>query len=374
MVKKNDNQIEVSNSLEDIRLQYECEQAFIRRYSLEPSVREEWNKFLSQEKTIEKEKKRISIRKTKRTLWISVGMAVAAIFIGILFLPLLEEPVSTPSVSKPLFVLLEESTEHDVKIEETNEQKQSTTEYAIATESVNKQGAILSSRQADYTQVKSQAMQMKVSIPRGKTYHVILNDGTEVWLNAGSRLLFPNHFDGETRSVTLHGEAYFKVAKNEKKPFVVITDQLATYVLGTEFNVKAYEGSESHVTLVKGSVKVEIPKVQKEVLLAPGEDIACLHDGTCTVERVDTEHYIQWMAGYFYFDNVCLKDILKELGYWYNLTVEAENDMDLMDMRLHFVVERDKGIEQVIKKLNAYHYLSVTKEENTLVVCRKVNN
>jgi len=371
MVKKTDNQNETSNPLEDIRLQYECEQAFIRRYSPEPSVREEWNKFLSQEERIEKEKKRISIRKTKRTLWISVGMTVAAIFIGMLFLPLLEEPLPTPPVSKPLLVLLKESKEHEIKIEETDEREQKISEYNLATEPVNKQGAILSSKQADYTQVKSRTSQMKVSIPRGKTYHITLNDGTEVWLNAGSRLLFPNHFDGETRSVTLHGEAYFKVAKDEKKPFVVVTDQLATYVLGTEFNVKAYEGSESHVTLVKGSVKVEIPKVQKEILLSPGEDIACLHDGTCTVEQVDTERYIQWMAGYFYFDNVCLKDILKELGYWYNLTVEAENDMDLMDMRLHFVVERDKGIEQVIKKLNAYHYLSVTKEENTLVVCRK---
>lgn len=370
MVRKNENETETSRPQEDRCLQYECEQAFIRRHFSEPSADNEWDEFIS--RIAEKENKRKSARESKRIIWISVAMTAAAVLIGMFFLPLLQSP--QPAVHKPLLVLLEESTENEVKIEETDEQEQRTIEYELATESVNKQGALLSSKQADYTQVKSRTSQMKVSIPRGKTYHITLSDGTEVWLNAGSRLSFPNHFDGETRSVTLHGEAYFKVARNEKKPFVVITDHLATHVLGTEFNVKAYDDSETHVTLVQGSVKVEIPEIQKEVLLYPGEDMACLPDGTCKVEQVDTECYIQWMEGYFYFDNVCLKDILKELGYWYNLKIEAEYDMELMDMRLHFVVERDRGIEQVIEKLNTYHYLSVTKEENTLVVCRKVDN
>lgn len=355
------------DSLEDIRLQYECEQACARRHFQEPSVDVEWKKF--QSLLEDKVQKHTAVQKPLRMRWIGAALAIAAVFTGIIYFTVWHE--SEPVETKPLLVLLEETSEQEVRIEEKDEVHHETAEYELTAKPMEKQGAVLSSKQADYSLTKAQPLQLTVSVPRGKIYPIRLNDGTEVWLNAGSRMSFPNRFEGDTRTVMLEGEAYFKVARDEKRPFIVNTDQVSTHVLGTEFNVKAYPGSESHVTLVKGSVKVEIPNTQKEVLLYPGEDIACLENGTCTVKQVDTEEYAQWLAGYFYFDNVHLKDILKELGYWYNLTVELEEDAFLLDMRLHFVVERNIGITQVAEKLNMYRYLSVTKEGNTLRVCRK---
>lgn len=355
------------DTLDDVRLQYECEQALLRHRFPVPSVDAEWNKFKSQVDidVVVKYPNRVKVLRLK---WV-VATMVAAVFVGILFMLTLDSPVEIST--KPLVVLLEKTSENTIKMVETDEVKNKVSEYELTEERLETKGAVLSTKQADYTQVNEQPAQIVVSIPRGQTYQVTLNDGTEVWLNAGSRLSFPNRFDGNSRVVTLDGEAYFKVARDENRPFVVQTKQIATHVLGTEFNVKAYEGLESHVTLVKGSVRVEIQETQKEVLLYPGEDIACLHNGTYSVKQVDTARYAQWLAGYFYFDDVCLRDILKELGYWYNLTIEAEDDMNLMDMRLHFVAEHNDGIASVVDKLNMYDYLSVSLEENALVVCRK---
>ena len=367
MIEKKKHPSGTSDPLDDIRLQYECEQAFVRHRFPEPSVDAEWEKFKLQVEA----KEWVHPKPLRRTLalrWIGTAMA-AAVFVGVMFLVTWSEPVEMES--KPLVVLLEKTSDNTLKMVETDEAKEEVAEYELTAELLEKKGAVLSSEQADYTRVNEQVAQISVSIPRGQTYRITLNDGTEVWLNAGSRLSFPSRFTGGPRVVTLDGEAYFKVSRDENRPFIVKTAQIATHVLGTEFNMKAYEGSESHVTLVKGSVKVEIKDTQKEVLLYPGEDIACLHDGTCQVRQVDTTRYAQWLDGYFYFDDVCLKDILKELGYWYNLTIEAEDDVRLMDMRLHFVAEHNDGIESVIEKLNMYDYLSVLQKDNSLVVCRK---
>jgi len=368
MIEKKGHNSDISEALDDIRLEYECGQAFVRHRFPKPSVEAEWEKFKSQVDG----KAKVQLKPLRRELalrWLGAVMA-AAIFMGAMFIITLDEQVTVES--KPLVVLLEKTSDNTLKMIETDEVADKISEYELTTaELLEKKGAILSSKQADYTQVNEQPAQILVSIPRGQTYQITLNDGTEVWLNAGSRLSFPSSFIGDSRVVTLDGEAYFKVARDEKRPFIVSTSQIATHVLGTEFNMKAYEGLESHVTLVKGAVKVEIKDSQKEVLLYPGEDIACLHDGTCQVRQVDTTRYAQWLDGYFYFDDVCLKDILKELGYWYNLTIEAEDDARLMDMRLHFVAEHDDGIESVIEKLNMYDYLSVCQKDNSLVVCRK---
>lgn len=367
MMEKKENQLDTLDAMDEIRLQYECEQAFVRHRFPKPPVDAEWERFKSQMDGKEEAQAK-SLPRTLALKWIGVAMA-AAVFIGAVFIFASDNQVEVES--KPLVVLLEKTSDNTIKMVETDEIKDETSEYELTAELLEKKGAVLSSKQANYTQVNEQPAQILVSIPRGQTYQITLNDGTEVWLNAGSRLSFPSRFTGDSRIVTLDGEAYFKVAKDEKRPFIVKTEQIATHVLGTEFNVKAYAGLESHVTLVKGSVKVEIKDTQKEVLLYPGEDIACLHDGTCQVKEVDTTRYAQWLAGYFYFDDVCLKDILKELGYWYNLTIEAEDDARLMDMRLHFVAEHNDGIASVIEKLNMYDYLSVTQKDDRLYVCRK---
>ena len=145
---------------------------------------------------------------------------------------------------------------------------------------------------------------------------------------------------------------------------------MTTEVLGTEFNIKAYSGSEAHVTLVRGSVKVHLPQADQEVLLTPGDDIA--YNGTnYTVQQTDISYYTQWMEGYFYYDNVSLTDVLKDLGRWYNVTIALEQDSLLLSQRLHFVADRNENIDNAIENLNHYPYLSVYKDGDRINVCRK---
>ena len=118
------------------------------------------------------------------------------------------------------------------------------------------------------------AQLMALSVPRGQDYHLTLADGTQVWMNAESRLEFPDRFNGNTREVRLKGEAYFEVKKDAKRPFVVHTDYLTTRVLGTAFNVRAYSRRDASVTLVSGRVQVNSGDLIESGENARGEALA----------------------------------------------------------------------------------------------------
>lgn len=203
-----------------------------------------------------------------------------------------------------------------------------------------------------------------VRTPRGKAYTVVLPDGTRAILNADSKLLFPSRFTGENREVQLIGEAYFDVKKDAAHPFIVKTEKVVTRVLGTEFNLTAYPESDVSVTLISGSVVVN-----DDVTLKPGEN-ATLDGEECKVTTVDTEYYTQWKDGYFYFDNVPLIDVVRELGRWYNINIQI-NDNSLMSYRLHFIADRNANIEQVVQNLNELSFLSVEKQGNRLILMKK---
>ena len=166
----------------------------------------------------------------------------------------------------------------------------------------------------------------------------------------------------------LVGEAYFKVSKNKHRPFIVETGNLYTKVLGTEFNLKAYPHSDVNVTLIKGSVAVNAEG--KEVMLKPGQNAEYSEDKDIEVTTVDTEGYIQWKDGYFYFDNVPLIDVVRDLGRWYNVNIEIRNN-SLMSYRLHFIASRKASIKEFVDNLNEFNYLHVVHKDNKLIIDRK---
>lgn len=346
------------------RLQYECEQAFLRLQFEEPSGAEEWKKFSSR---VRQEKK----KSRKLRSFILFSASVAALLIAVF---LLWSNVETTLHEKQVAVLVKtEPVKQASVIEEdiSSEEKTETPLPNISKARIEKEGVVLSATEADYTRASVEKVCRNiVSIPRGQVYKIVLSDGTEVWMNASSRLSFPTRFSGSRRTVTLEGEAYFKVARDEQHPFVIITDKMTTEVLGTEFNVKAYKDSEAHVTLVQGSVKVHLPGIDREVLLVPGDDITCTDDDF-QVHQVNVSYYTYWMEGYFYYDNVHLSDILKDLGRWYNVTIEMEQDSLLEEQRLHFVADRSETIDSVIENLNLYQYLSVIKDGENKITVRK---
>lgn len=239
------------------------------------------------------------------------------------------------------------------------------------TAGITKTGIVVNSTKADFSRVKATSgePEMKtISTPRGKDYELVLSDGTVVLLNADSKITFPTRFTGNKRTVKLVGEAYFKVSKNKHRPFIVETGNLYTKVLGTEFNLKAYPHSDVNVTLIKGSVAVNAEG--KEVMLKPGENAEYSENKDIEVTTVDTEGYIQWKDGYFYFDNVPLIDVVRDLGRWYNVNIEIRNN-SLMSYRLHFIASRKASIKEFVDNLNEFNYLHVVHKDNKLIIDRK---
>lgn len=158
---------------------------------------------------------------------------------------------------------------------------------------------------------------------RGKQLSVTLSDGTQVWLNASSKIEFPAHFEGHLREVSVRGEAYFEVAHNKQKPFVVHTADQQVKVLGTHFNVRGYrEEPFDAVTLLEGAVEVA-GKDYKPVYLKPADQFVQQHGHSDPSVRVlsNPESVIAWKNGDFYFEDADAETIVKELERWYPVSI-----------------------------------------------------
>ena len=208
--------------------------------------------------------------------------------------------------------------------------------------------------------------QLTLTTPRGKDYHVTLSDGTQIWMNADSRLEFPKQFTSNQRRVKLRGEAYFEVAKNAAKPFVVETDYFTTTVLGTTFNVKAYSAKGANIVLVEGSVRVNAGK--QALTLAPGQQASLDSKlSTLNTKQVDTYPYTQWREGFFYFENQTLFEIMQELGRWYNVNI-AFDDPQKMNLRLHFVCKRSQSLAEAIKNMNELGVVEIEYTGDAVII------
>lgn len=192
---------------------------------------------------------------------------------------------------------------------------------------------------------------MTLSTPRGGEYQIILSDGTQVTLNADSKLTYPRTFNGDQRIVELQGEAYFEVAKEKETSFIVKTKNEAVRVLGTHFNVNAYpEDTYSYVSLIEG--RVEVSTAMSSNVLSPGQQ-AVTTDNNMTVQQINIDEAIAWKNGEFMFNNENLESVMHKLSRWYD--IEAIVSPDLKHMSIWGSVSRydsfDKVLE-VIKLLN----------------------
>lgn len=165
--------------------------------------------------------------------------------------------------------------------------------------------------------------------PKGGEYNLVLADGTKIWLNADSKLKYPVKFSGIKRVVELEGEAYFEVAKNVNKPFLIKTNDYNVEVLGTVFNLWAYkEENKVMTTLVEGSVKIkDFDGSGNGVIIKPNEQLILNKtEKGILIRKVDPLDYTAWKDGRFIFVKQSLDDILKILSRWYNFDVEFESD------------------------------------------------
>jgi transmembrane sensor len=160
-----------------------------------------------------------------------------------------------------------------------------------------------------------------VATPRGGQYQVVLPDGTKVWLNAASSVKYPTVFNGKTRSVEMTGEVYFEVAKNPLKPFIVKTNRAEVEVLGTHFNVMAYnDEAVMKTTLLEGSVKVRSGNASK--VIKPGEQAIVNDNNELTVTgNIDVDEEIAWKNGLFLFNDADIRSIMRQAARWYDVDV-----------------------------------------------------
>lgn len=169
---------------------------------------------------------------------------------------------------------------------------------------------------------EDQQADLVLTTPKGGQYQLTLADGTKVWINADSKLIYPNIFAGKVREVELEGEAYFEVAENKEKPFVVKTASERVEVLGTHFNVSAYkEETLSSVALLEGSVKVVLPN-DFEKIIQPGQQTVT-HGTQMVVQQVNPEEVVAWKNGEFMFNNENLESVMRKLARWYDLEIEV---------------------------------------------------
>ena len=166
-----------------------------------------------------------------------------------------------------------------------------------------------------------------IYVPAGQRVNITLSDGTNVWLNARTRMLYPAVFERPVRQVTIDGEAYFDVTKDEKKPFVVETNKCNMEVLGTKFNVDSYSEKEDfEVALMEGSVKVVSRRKANEALvLKPDNKVSLQMDGTLKIAPVDDYDLYRWKEGLICFKNKSFLSIMKELEEYFGTQIKVEN-------------------------------------------------
>jgi ferric-dicitrate binding protein FerR (iron transport regulator) len=198
----------------------------------------------------------------------------------------------------------------------------------------------------------------KISTPKGGQYHIVLPDGSKVWLNAESTLRFPTMFTGNERQVELTGEAYFEVAKLEvpsssvktgkMMPFKVQTNGVNIEVLGTHFNVMAYSNEKSvNTTLLEGSVRVSQLKTNNSQLLKPGQQARV--NESIKIVNVDTEEVIAWKNGFFHFNGADIQTVMGQIERWYNVEVDYEGEVTSK----HFtgIISREINASKVLDML-----------------------
>jgi hypothetical protein len=188
-----------------------------------------------------------------------------------------------------------------------------------------------------------------LSTPRGGQYMVVLPDGSKVWLNASSSLHFPTAFVGNSRQVSLTGEAYFEIAKNKEKPFRVSVNGMQVEVLGTHFNINAYQDENSmRTSLLEGSVKITKGAVSD--MLKPGQQaVLRKDDNNIEIKAANMDEVVAWKNGLFQFSGANITTIMKEIGRWYDVDVVFESPVPVRTFEGK--ISRDADLSEVLKIL-----------------------
>lgn len=205
-----------------------------------------------------------------------------------------------------------------------------------------------------------------ITVPKGGQYQIVLPDGSKVWLNASSSLRFPTVFTGKERNVTLIGEGYFEIAKKEGMPFKVSANNTEVEVMGTHFNINAYQDEKAvKTTLLEGKVRVFRGNAFK--VLKPGQQANVVSDEenqSITVENVDAGQVIAWKEGMFVFNNTDLDNIMRQLERWYDVKIEGK----IPNEQFNGIINRNSTLSEVLKMMELTSNLHFKIEERRVIM------
>lgn len=326
--------------------------ALNREYAPKPDVKAEWER-LGNRLDIEQESAQmVSIGRNRRMMAASFFTGIAATLATLYVISILTR--QPDSEIRYAFTAIEQPSEVMLTTADGE------------THPVAKGNEIMPQKAKSGNNALASSKMCTLTTPRGKDFQLSLADGTTVWMNADTRLDFPEAFSGKSRIVRLKGEAFFEVAKDEKHPFIVETDYFNATVLGTSFNIRAYNERSAAVVLVDGSVEMEAGVIRQ--MLKPGE-MATFNTqlSTFNCKEVDTYPYTQWRDGFFYFNDASLFEIMQELGRWYNINIAFDNPAK-MNLHLHFVAQRSSSIREAISNLNALGVVQIDYENGVVTI------
>ena len=209
----------------------------------------------------------------------------------------------------------------------------------------------------------------KLNVPRGGEWKLTLSDGTRVWVNSETILNYPVSFVGNKRIVHLSGEAYFEVAENKEKPFIVVANKCEIEVLGTSFNVRSYkEELNITTTLVEGKVKIASSTTKEKETLESGEQ-GVLHavQGYILKSRVDVSYYTAWKDGRFAFRKERLEDIMIKLSKWYDVEVVFKGE-GLKNKTFTGNIKRYENLNQILKLMEENRLISFNVRGKQLIL------
>lgn len=245
--------------------------------------------------------------------------------------------------------------------------------YAAATLILVVSSSLLTSRYIRDKKTGPEASEVNtLYTPAGQRARLVLHDGTEVWLNAKSSLVYPARFTGKERRVSVEGEAFFNVAKDPSRPFIVSAGQVDMKVIGTQFNVYNYpDAGYVQTCLLEGSVRVYFPGKEKEgVLLEPRQQVTAA-GGKMAVEPLASDNRFLWRDGVYAFEEEALTDILKKLELYYDVKIIVKDTSLFKETYTGKFRQRD-SLDDIFRILQNIRKFTVRKNpENNVITLSK---
>lgn len=212
-----------------------------------------------------------------------------------------------------------------------------------------------------------------LKIARGGEYYLVLQDGSKVWLNSMSSLKYPVRFTENNRTVELTGEAYFEVAKDPTRPFIVKTTNYDINVLGTSFNISSYAGDNTVTTLVEGSIQISniSGSIESNIKLTANDQLILNKtDLSISVQKVDAGTFCSWINGSFSFENETIENVFLKLERWYDIDVSFTNEK-IKTYEYTGELPRFENFEVILEMLEIISEVQITVNGNKVIISEK---